>query len=235
MRLTVGPLPSAVYWRRRAVVLGALFLFLMVLAYSCSGPGRSGEKTGASGSSSPNAPTPTGPALLTPETGAPPGSEEAVPPAESADPPGESQPAPEPAAPGVPVGDACTDAEISVTPVASQNAPKVGVTIELRLKIKNLANRTCSRDVGADLQEIYIKLAAQPVWSSDKCGVLKGSRVEAFAPGFEREYQVSWNGRDSSRCANGTAAGPYPQPGEYQLFGRVGSKVSDPVKLTIKA
>lgn len=230
MRLTVGPLPSAVYWRRRAVVLGALLLFLMVLIYSCSGPGGSAENTGASGSS----PTPASPTVLTPETGAPPTTEEALPP-ESADPPGTTEPAPEQPATAAAAGDACTDAEISVIPVPSQNAPKVGVTIELRLKIKNVSGRTCRRDVGADLQEIYIKLGAQPIWSSDKCGTAKGSKVESLTPGFELEYQVAWNGRDSSRCANGVADGEHPQPGEYQLFGRVGSKVSNPVKLTVRA
>ena len=39
MRLTVGPLPPAVYWRRRAVVLGAGLLFLIVLLYSCDAAG----------------------------------------------------------------------------------------------------------------------------------------------------------------------------------------------------
>ena len=46
MRLTVGPLPPAVYWRRRAVVLGAGLLFLIVLLYSCTGTDRN---TGAPG------------------------------------------------------------------------------------------------------------------------------------------------------------------------------------------
>ena len=36
MRPTVGPLPSAVYWRRRAVVLGAVLLGIIVLFVSCS-------------------------------------------------------------------------------------------------------------------------------------------------------------------------------------------------------
>ncbi|PWU56344.1 hypothetical protein DLE60_26410, partial [Micromonospora globispora] len=75
MRLTVGPLPPAVYWRRRAVVLGAGLLFLIVLLYSCSDPGRNTGGTAKPGSS-PTAsasalkPVPSGSAL-TPQTGAP--------------------------------------------------------------------------------------------------------------------------------------------------------------------
>ena len=34
---------------------------------------------------------------------------------------------------------------------------KRGTTVELKLKIKNISTRTCTRDVGADLQEIYVK------------------------------------------------------------------------------
>lgn len=242
MRLTVGPLPAAVYWRRRAVVLGALLLFLVIVIYSCSGSGNTGEPTGASGSPGPAGTSPS-PTVLTPETGTPSPSEE--PPAANDDPgsggdqgaqPGGNQGgAPAPVGGGGAPSDICTDAEISVVPVSSQESPVVGATIELRLRIKNVSSRTCKRDVGPDPQEIYIKQGARVVWSSDACGTLRGSNVESFTPSFEREYRVSWNGREATRCVDGQAAGDYPQPGEYQLFARVGSKVSEPVKLVIRA
>jgi hypothetical protein len=37
MRSTVGPLPPAVYWRRRALVLGVLLLIVIALFVSCGG------------------------------------------------------------------------------------------------------------------------------------------------------------------------------------------------------
>jgi hypothetical protein len=222
MRLTVGPLPPAVYWRRRAVVLGAGLLFLIVLLYSCTGSGAT-PKQGASAT-----PTvaPESTAVFTPETGAPPADE----------PPG--QPATTTAAAGPPVappppGGACTDTEMAVTPVPAQSSVRRGATVELRLKIKNVSSRTCGRDVGADLQELYIKLGAQKIWSSDTCGTAKGSEVVSFPPAHEQESNVAWNGRDASKCAAGLANGPYPNAGEYQVFGRLGTKLSDPVKLTI--
>jgi hypothetical protein len=221
MRLTVGPLPPAVYWRRRAVVLGAALLFLIVVLYSCVGSGKSGAAPEST--KSPKPPAPTG-SVLTPETGAPPTSEppEPTPTTEQVT---QEQP---------PAGDGgCTDEELSVIPVPSQTTAKRGVTIELRLKIKNVSKRACSRDLGALAQELYIKLGARKVWSSDTCNPSRDSNVQSLKPNIEHEYRVSWNGRADTKCASGLASGPYPDPGEYQLFGRLGTKLSEPVKVTI--
>ncbi|SCG52938.1 hypothetical protein [Micromonospora inositola] len=238
MRLTVGPLQPAVYWRRRAVVLGAGLLFLIVLLYSCNGSGRN---TGATPRSAPTSsapaatPEPSG-SVLTPRSGDP-----SAAPGDSG---GGSDGGPAgggtattdaPAGPAAPVVDdgTCTDAEILVTPVALPATAQRGTVVNLQLKIKNKSQRTCSRDVGADLQELFIKFGAEKVWSSDTCGTGKGSDVQSFTPGFERLYELGWNGKDASRCANGVAAGPYAAIGTYQLFARVGTKLSEPVKLTI--
>ena len=244
MRLTVGPLPPAVYWRRRAVVLGAGLLFLIVLLYSCTGPGRSGGQTGAGTTSSPG---PSG-SVLTPQTGAPSASGSPEPNAtgRSADPNASSanatDPSPEVTSNDPPPGSAagsgddgtCTDAEISVTSVARPTSVQRGAVVDLQLKIKNTSDRTCSRDVGADLQEIFVKAGAEKVWSSDTCGKVQGSDVQSFTPGFERSYQVGWNGRDTSRCDGaGLAAGPFAPAGTYQVFARVGTKYSAPTKVTI--
>lgn len=230
MRLTVGPLPPAVYWRRRAVVLGALLLFLIVAVYSCSGPGQSDAAKQVAESPTPPAgtssPDPTM-SVLTPQTGAPPTTE--APAALPATAPAATEQAP---AAG---SGACTDAEMKVTPVPSLTSAQRGVTITIRLKIKNIGNRTCSRDVGADLQEIFVKQGAQKIWSSDTCGTAKGSDLEPFTPGFEREYQVAWNGKDATKCADGVANGPVPPAGDYQILGRLGTKLSEPVKLTLTA
>ncbi|SIN24810.1 hypothetical protein [Micromonospora cremea] len=236
MRLTVGPLPPAVYWRRRAVVLGAGLLFLIVLLYSCTGSGRSNGRpqAGATPTSAPTSaatPGPGGP-VLTPQTGAPPAS--ADPDTVSPSPEVTSNEPPPGSAAGSVDDGTCTDAEISVTSVARPTSVQRGAVVDLRLKIKNTSDRTCSRNVGADLQEIFIKSGAEKVWSSDTCGKVQGSDVQSFTPGFERAYEVGWNGRDTSRCdGGGLAAGPFPPVGTYQVFARVGTKLSAPVKITI--
>ncbi|WP_320067805.1 hypothetical protein [Micromonospora sp. RTGN7] len=248
MRLTVGPLPPAVYWRRRVVVLGAGLLFLIVLLYSCNGVGDTGTTpqskstptaTAAPGAGDPPAaPAPSG-SVLFPQTGAPPDGSDgsggdpdsSAAPAPTAGPVGNDGPA-APAGPGSGDG-TCTDAEISVTPVALSTSVPEKTGVSLQLKIKNKSNRTCSRDVGANSQELYVKAGAEKVWSSDTCGNVKGSDVQSFTPGFERSYQVDWNGRDSSQCKDGLASGPFPKAGAYQVFGRLDTKLSEPAKLTI--
>jgi hypothetical protein len=83
------------------------------------------------------------------------------------------------------------------------------------------------------MQEIYIKQGAQKIWSSDTCGTVRSSDVKQFEPNSEREYRVTWNGRDASKCANAQAAGPVPPAGEYEVIGRLSARLSAPVKLVL--
>ncbi|MFY1652619.1 hypothetical protein ACN27J_17190 [Solwaraspora sp. WMMB762] len=254
MRLTVGPLPPAIYWRRRAVVLGALLLLLFIVAYSCIGSDQTGR------SQADPTPTPSG-ELLTPTTSSP-QPEDGVGTNDGDDPDtlgngdagdagggstgggtgddgttGGGQPgAGDQNLPGGPAGPAagtCTDDEILLTAAASQATAQKGVTLALQLRVQNVSSRTCDRDVGADPQELYLKRGAELIWSSDTCGAARGTDVRTFGPGTARDYQVAWNGRAASECANNVAAGDHPAAGEYQLFARLGSKVSEPFVITI--
>ncbi|WP_433494467.1 hypothetical protein ACQP26_28665 [Micromonospora sp. CA-248089] len=255
MRLTVGPLPPAVYWRRRAVVLGAGLLFLIVLLYSCTGTDRNTGAPGTDPSPSGSAgaqPDPSG-SVLTPQSGSP-----SPTPGEAGggganngggntggDATGDGGNTGGGAnngggngnggATGQPVSDdgTCTDSELLVTPVAVPPTAQRGTVVTLRLKVKNVSNRTCSRDVGADLQELYVKSGAEKIWSSDTCGTGKGSDVQSFTPNFERSYELGWNGKLDNKCASGLANGDFAAIGAYQVFARVGTKISEPVKLTI--
>jgi hypothetical protein len=255
MRTTVGPLPSAVYWRRRAVVLGALLLGVIVLFVSCSGGDDKNTKRGTGAASRTSMPAP---AKSTPD--ATPSFSDANPNA------GPSLPAPgdlqsgQPSLGGTadgsgtgsssgpgqnpdgtnananaPSGDTCADAEMSVTPVPAATSVKRGSPLTIRLRIKNIGSRTCKRDVGADPQELYIDQGARKYWSSDTCSNLHGSDVETFQPGAVREFTVTWNGRQTSKCSGGLAAGPTPIAGNYEVRGRLGVKISDPAILTIVA
>ena len=240
-------------------MLGALLLGVIVLFVSCSGGDDNNSKRGQGASS--QAPTPA-PAASMPEeepsfTDADPGSGPSLP-----DPGDLTAPATGTGTGGtgtgtgtggtgtgtgtgtgidgnvnvtVPAGSACTDAEISVTPVPAATTVKRGTPLEIRLKIKNIGTRTCSRDVGALAQELYIVQGAQKVWSSDTCSSANQSDVQMISPGTEREYLVTWNGRTTTKCQGGLAAGAAPNAGIYEVRARLGTKISDPVRLAIVA
>jgi hypothetical protein len=229
MRLTVGPLPPAVYWRRRAIVLGAVLLFVLVLTYSCAKSDPPASPRAANATNVPQNPAPS--AVIRPSpTAAPPATDGASATAAAGtgatkDPTGEPSAGTDPGT--------CTDSEISVAAIPGQESVPSGTSVQITLQIKNISERTCTRDLGSLQQELYVKAGAQKVWSSDTCGTGRDSDVESLAPNIVHEYQVAWNGRDSTKCAGGVASGPYPAPGSYLVFGRLGSKLSEPAPLSI--
>jgi hypothetical protein len=216
MNLTVGPLPPAVYWRRRAIVAGALLLLIVLIAYSCggSGPARTGQHSTAGNSTSPS-PTPSGP-HVPPMIGGSPGS---------GSPTSASTNAPTSAAAG---SETCTDAEIQVT-VAFQPITGGTVPYQLILKVKNTSSRTCKRDVGADPQELHIVQNGQTQWSSDTCQTVHGQPdVRTFGAGIEASFTIGWDGSIGPKCTNGTIAS-----GSMQVVGKLDTKVSPPAGFTI--
>jgi hypothetical protein len=229
MKLTVGPLPSAVYWRRRAVIAGILILLLITLVYSCSDASAQ-RKTGGQGAA-PRASQPASPSSPRPT------ASESAPvftPSDSISPAADN-PAPatsESASASAPATGPCTDEEMAVSAVPEATSVARGNFVKLTLKIKNTSNRTCTRDVGADAQELYLVDSAKgKVWSSDACDAIHGNDVRTFRPAIEAEFFVFWDGKaTNSGCANR----PFPAAGRYQLVGRLASKVGDAANLEIR-
>jgi len=220
MRLVVGPLPASVYWRRRAIVLGGAALAVTMIVYSCGAYGKSATSQGqpTSAPSIPGESTPSPIPSKTPITAPAGGS------------------TPSPSAPVVTDAQLCTDTELTVTAAPGKATMPRGSELVIKLLIKNTSNRTCTRDVGPDQQELYIKLGTQTIFSSDHCDGPTGTDMRAFPPGHERSYEAFWNGKSSTSCsttAKRTPDGPVPEAGEYQLFGRVGTDLSEPVILKL--
>lgn len=216
MRLTVGPLPPAVYWRRRAIVLA---VFLSIVAFVVS---RCGSESGAAGRTgrSQVGPTPTtSSSPLTPIVD--PARASTVP---SATATVSAQPQPT---------GACTDDEVVVT-VSTEGGKTTFVTgesVKISLKIKNVSARSCGRDIGGAQQELRVSQGAQKFWSSDDCAGAGASDTRTLAPNQDLPIgEVAWNGRTSTSCQNPALV----QPGTYQLIGRVGTASSQPVTLTVK-
>lgn len=224
-------------------MLGAVLLAVVLLFWSCGGGSDDNPGGDAGRKPGPGVPSPTAPAddiTLNPSetTEAPPGG----PPPAGGQPGGETS-TPDPPAAGAPSGGApaapvaagpCADAEIQVTPVPLPATAQRGQPVGLQLRIKNVSARTCSRDVGSDVQEIYIKQGAQKIWSSDTCSTTPQPATQSLAPNAELQFEITWNGRDASRCANTQAAGPVPPAGEYEVIGRLSARHSNPVKLVLR-
>jgi hypothetical protein len=222
MNLTVGPLPPAVYWRRRALVAGALLVLVLLVSYACGGSDGStaaGQQP-AGLSTATSSPDPS-PSVLSPIIGAGPASGS---PSSSAS-----------AGGGVPTGgapatvDFCTDDEMQITP-AIQKITGGTYPYEMTLTIKNISTRSCKRDVGTDPQELHVVQNGQTVWSSDYCQDAHGQRdVRTFGPGIESRFTRGWDGSVGQACANPTPAAA----GTYQLVAKLDTKVSAPVTFTI--
>lgn len=224
MKLTVGPLPPAVYWRRRAVVLGVLLLVVILLMYSCSGsdsPSAAQNSAAQDVAAATDQPTAVGqksPTLLNPAAGDVPS------------PGGTSQP---PADAPVSTGP-CADEEMQLTVVPEVATVRRGTPIKITFKIRNMSSRACSRDVGADAQEIYVvDGAGGKVWSSDFCGAERGEDVRTFGPGIETEFFVTWTGNQARSRA--TCSTTLVRVGSYRVVGRLAGKLSDPVALQVSA
>ncbi|MBV1853466.1 hypothetical protein [Catellatospora tritici] len=224
MRLIVGPLPAAVYWRRRAIVLGAVLLAVLMISLVVRGTSSGGAQNNAAATVSPEPSLAQSPS---PEPSPSPTDDTIVPASELS-------PSPSPSLvtdPGQ-----CGDDEIKVTAKPAQTSLKRGAELYITLLIKNVGKRTCLRDVGADLQELRILDGTTKVWSSDDCGGPRGHEVRQFPPNHERAYTVIWNGHASTACAKTmkrTPDGPVPDAGDYQLFGRVGTAISHAVTLKL--
>ncbi len=231
-------------------MLGAILLGIIVLFVSCSGDDKNDQGGQGTGASQP-APAPGGSAAPEPSflDSAPGGGGPSLPAPgdlQTRQPGGEDDGTPAPALPSlggggvdqntnvtVPADGSCADSEISVTPIPATTSAKRGAAVDLTLKIKNVGTRTCTRDVGADPQELYLVQGAHRYWSSDTCSTSKGSNARQLRPGEELAYNVTWNGRQSNTCTGGNASGPNPPPGQFQLLGRLGTLVSNPVSMTI--
>jgi hypothetical protein len=219
MRLTVGPLPAAVYWRRRGVVLVGLAMVVLVVSYACGGPTQSNGAPNAGGSS------PTGTA--DPTTSAP----HPTLPSTSASPTATAFSLVTGAATGP-----CTDSEIELTASAASTSVAPAQEVLFTIKIKNIADRTCDRDVGADAQELKLQDASGVVWSSDDCNPRHGTDVRSFAPAKELTFSLTWPGtrsKSGTGAVNCAAGAPAPTSGVYELIARLDKKVSAPFALKI--
>lgn len=230
MRLTVGPLPAAVYWRRRLLVLGVLVLIVVGIIYACTGGSDADQEL------SPDAAS---------QTDTPSSTEPSEPPAEPSPTPTPSPtPSPTPTAFTLPVSvptGPCTDDEIELTASAAQATLVVGQGTTFSLTIKNISNRSCIRDIGSIPQELQLRGADGTIaWSSDDCRDAEDYHFETMlAPGEEKRFDIYWNGyrsrtgTDTVECTPSDNTKPHIET--HSLVARLGTKLSEPVPVSIRS
>lgn len=221
MKLTVGPLPAGVYWRRRAIVGGGVLVVALMLWASCGGAPNDKMNSAAASAGAPTSaagePSPT---IQVPIVGGDPATSSPTAAAtSSAPPPSQTGTVPP-----------CADADLSLAAAPEQSVQFRGAYLKFTLKIKNISSHECIRDLGADYQELYLQSGAVKIWSSDQCDAPHGSQMTVLKPSIEVSFVNVWNGKATN---NGCTNREPPPAGKYQLVGRLDTKISEPVQVQL--
>ena len=221
----VGPLPAAVYWRRRLVVLAVLLAVLGGLGWLVvalvTGSGSSAAASGSTTSSEPVGtpaldrvvPSPAGVRTPTPL-------------------PSTTPPAPaSPAAPAQQAGAPCGDDVIALE-VRTPGTIAAGSSPVLELVVTNTATVPCTRVLDQQLQEmVLLDGAGTRVWGSNDCQPETSSDTRTLAPGEQVVFPLTWSGLTSEPTC--TAARVPVAPGQYVLRARLDARTSPDAVLTI--
>lgn len=220
-----GPLPSQIYWRRRAlaigiavVVVGIIAAIVAVIMTSSSG---AETKSADEGTATAAPPTPLpgeNPEVKTP----------VVPPAQHAPPPTATPTAAVTPPPLLKEGDDCPDSTLAVKGITSQPEYVVGDQPKFTMVVTNIGLVACKRDVGAAVLAAYVySLDNNRLWSNLDCAPSNETLVKTFNPGEQVTTEVTWTGMGSApQC-------PMPRqpigPGTYNLMVQLGNLRSAPV------
>ncbi|OBF97872.1 hypothetical protein A5790_04725 [Mycobacterium sp. 852002-51152_SCH6134967] len=223
-----GPLPTQIYWRRRALALGIAVLVIGVIAaivvVVVKNTGGS-ETKGADAAAGETTPLPgENPEVKTP----------VMPPAQDAPPP---TPTPTAAVTPPPIlneGDDCPDSTLAVKGITNQPQYVVGEQPKFTMVVTNIGLVGCKRDVGAAVLAAYVySLDNARLWSNLDCAPSNETLVKAFQPGEQVTTEVTWTGM-------GSAPGcPLPRqpigPGTYNLVVQLGNLRSATVPFILAA
>ncbi|SFK88396.1 MucR family transcriptional regulator [Geodermatophilus ruber] len=216
----LGPLPAAVYWRRRLLVLGLLVSllggggWLAVAALS-------GDSDTSSAAAAPENTEPAGPPALARVVPSLASVQTPTPPPEPVE---EPAPAPEPAPPAPEPGGPCTDDMVGLEVRTPGSAPAGGKPT-FELVVTNVSPVPCVRALDKELQEIVLlDLGGTRLWGSNDCFPESSDDTRTLGPGEGVAFPLVWGGLSSEPgCA--ADRNPLP-PGDYLLRGRLDTKTS---------
>ncbi|MCK1798274.1 hypothetical protein MTQ01_20040 [Streptomyces sp. XM4193] len=243
MRNPVGPLPSSIYWRRRAVALAlvAMLVMLVVWALSMGGgggnqAGKAGQDDRGEGAASSITPGPTSSESVPDNRpgGRDEEDEEGSGGADDDNEGGtggsgsggseESEGSDSDAGSGGSGGsggggdvdglDACRSGQAKVSLVAARNEYAPGERPKLRLTVENTSGTPCKVDVNGDRAVFTIVDSDDStIWSSEHCAA-DGSDELRVAAREKTTHTLTWK-RDRSAASCATPSGGAPKAGTY--------------------
>jgi hypothetical protein len=228
----VGPLSTAVYWRRRLLVLGGTLGVLAGggwLGVAAVGGDHSPGTVVAGAADAAPAPTPALEQVL-PSLAA-----VQVPtaaPSTAAAPTAATTPTTAAPAAGPVPGGPCTDDMIAVVVRPDPPSTPVGSKPTFHLVITNVSTVACVRTLDKGLQEIVlVDGAGNRLWGSNDCFPEASSDVRTLQPGESADFPVLWSGLTSTTgCVGGRST---PGAGSYVLRGRLETRTSPDAALTL--
>ncbi|MFJ4295407.1 hypothetical protein [Curtobacterium sp. NPDC089689] len=150
-RHPVGPERPSVYWRRRAIALGAVLVVVIVVVLIVVGRGN-----GATPAAAPSA-----------SAGTSGSSSSSSAPAASSSSKASTSPLPSPSAAAD--GAACTKDQIELTPVVDKTAYGPTEDPKIAMSITNTGSNSCHMDLGSAQQVLTISSGEEQYWSSKDC------------------------------------------------------------------
>lgn len=217
-----GPLPPEIYWRRRALAIGAAVVVLALIVWivlSIGGGDDDSESTAAAATSelteSSEAPT-------TSQSEDPSGTSGADSSSTTASSTTSANPSKD-----------CADQSLALKVTPDQPQYKAGDEPGFTIAITNIGTNACERDLGSGLQQVlvYSLDGANRLWSNVDCFPSSEPEVRTLEPGGQARFTVKWSAKTS---APGCTAPREPvAPGGYTVVGQLGSLKSNPEPFNI--
>lgn len=214
-----GPLPPEIYWRRRAVAIGAIVIALVLVVWLAfellHGSGKSSSK--AASTSTPAAASKT----TTSASSAAAAASGTPVPANSVNAAASGAPAP------------CPDQSLAIKVTVGKPTYKTGEQPVFGIVITNISTTACSRDMGSGLQQVSVQSldGQRRLWASTDCDQGGQADVRNLNGGQQAAFTLTWSGTTSQPSCAGERV-PVP-PGAYTVSAQFGSVRSTPETFNI--
>lgn len=247
----VGPESAETYWMRRALVVGAflvLLIILLIVLFNLGGsPGQAapaptqsavpaGVSTSPTPSPSPSAPTGT-PATPSPSA-SPSAATGSASPSASASPSTSSSPSPPSkaskspsdkssdkasakASPSATPVTACSSDDLTPTVRSKKHTVKVGSSVTFDVSYTNKSDQPCSVSVSPDDYQLTIYSGTDRIWSTEDCAKLVHSAKVTLKPGHAVGWSITWNGKRSQQGASCQNRPETPRAGYYHATSQL--------------